>query len=403
MPPGTSRRSEPALICRPEARDAVACAVASRSDDLLDAVSLPDLPQTYEVALRAAVVLSNAVYLAALGGSEWLGVSAGVLDGVPLCLGSIAVLFLYGQLVPPQAVRAVRCLEAAAIVFALGLSLACLSYLGAMMNLPLRDGEMIWIDRHLGFDWLRAMKDLDHWPAVLDILDLAYATFTAQLVATVLILLAAKRTRDLDRFFVTFLCASLIAELASVLVPTLGPMSALAGHTEFAHLPTPGRTTADIVLALRDGTLKAIDLDAIDGIISFPSMHAAVAVIVPHALRWHRKLFWPFAALDAVMLVSAVPSGNHYLVDVIGGVAVAGLAIACGPRLQGMFDARPAVRASPASRARVAPIVTSAVARPLGDLHVEALEQVSIQETCGIQFRHAEVPRTEASAQPVAQ
>jgi membrane-associated phospholipid phosphatase len=335
-------------------------------------VNVPSLPRTYDIGLRATVVLSGAVYVAALGGSKWLGVSAGVLDGVPLCLGSLAILFLYGRLVPQRAVRAVQCLEAASIVFALGLSLACLSYLGAMMNLPLRDREMIWIDRHLGFDWLQAMKDLDRWPAALDILDLAYATFTAQLVATVLILLAAKRTRDLDRFFVTFLCASLVAELASVFVPTLGPMSALAGDAEFVHLPTLGRTTADIVLALRDGTLKAIDLDAINGIISFPSMHAAVAVIVPYTLRWNRTLFWPFAALDAVMLASAVPSGNHYLVDVVGGVAVAGLAIACGPRLQAAFDALLAARVSRARYAGTMPAATSSAALPFADVEMPA-------------------------------
>jgi membrane-associated phospholipid phosphatase len=33
--------------------------------------------------------------------------------------------------------------------------------------------------------------------------------------------------------------------------------------------------------------------------------------------------------LGSVMLVSAVPSGNHYLADVIGGLAVAALAILC--------------------------------------------------------------------------
>jgi membrane-associated phospholipid phosphatase len=199
---------------------------------------------------------------------------------------------------------------------------------------------MIRIDRHLGFDWLQAMSSLDNYPGVLMVLDGAYATFTGQLVVTVLVLLVAKRKRDLDRFFITFVCASLIAEMASVLVPTLGPMPVLADHVKFAHLPTLGRTTADIVLALRQGTLKTIDLAAVDGIISFPSLHAAVAVLVPFALRWNRPLFWPVALLNALMLVSAIPSGNHYLIDIIGGVAVAGLGILCGQALQEWLEKR---------------------------------------------------------------
>ena len=87
-------------------------------------------------------------------------------------------------------------------------------------------------------------------------------------------------------------------------------------------------------MALRNKTLGTIDFEAVNGIISFPSMHAAVAIIVPYTLRWNRCLFWPSAALDAAMLLSAVPSGNHYLADVIAGVAVGASAIACGHRIQ---------------------------------------------------------------------
>jgi hypothetical protein len=115
-------------------------------------------------------------------------------------------------------------------------------------------------------------------------------------------------------------------------------MTALAGNADFAHLATLGRATGETVLALRRGSLTVIDLDAINGIISFPSLHAAVAIIVPFTLRFNKPLFWAFVVLDAVMLVSAVPSGNHYLADVLGGVAVAVLAIVCGRRLQDLLE-----------------------------------------------------------------
>jgi membrane-associated phospholipid phosphatase len=172
----------------------------------------------------------------------------------------------------------------------------------------------------------------------LAVLNGAYATFTAQLVGAALVLVVAGRMRDLDRFFIVFACASISAEALSVLLPTLGPIWALADHARFTNLPTLGRTTAAIVLALRDKTLGTIDFEAVNGIISFPSMHAAVAIIVPYTVRWSRWMFWPIAALNAVMLASAVPSGNHYLVDIIAGVAVAVVAIACGRAIQGSLD-----------------------------------------------------------------
>ena len=114
----------------------------------------------------------------------------------------------------------------------------------------------------------------------------------------------------------------------------VGPMSALAGSAEFAHLHTLGRAAADIVVRLREGVLREIHLDAVNGIICFPSLHAAVAVIVPFTLRWNKSLFCAVVVLDGVMFLSAVPSGNHYFADVLGGVTVAAVAIAASGPLQ---------------------------------------------------------------------
>ena len=117
--------------------------------------------------------------------------------------------------------------------------------------LPLRDSDMIWIDRHLCFDWLAVMSGLDHLPRLLDVLNGAYATFTAQLVGAALVLVVAGRMRDLDRFFIVFACASISAEALSVLVPTLGPIRALADHARFTNLPTRTHDCRDRVGSAR--------------------------------------------------------------------------------------------------------------------------------------------------------
>jgi membrane-associated phospholipid phosphatase len=290
------------------------------------------------INLRATAILMLGIYVSAIGASALLEIGAPILNGVPLCLTAAVVLLTYGRKTFPNAARTVLLVEAVCAVIVLGLSLACLSYLAAAIDLPLRDPELVRLDRYLGFDWLKSMQSLDGRPRLLDLLDAAYATFTFQLIATVLILVQANRPRDLDRFFITFICASVISELASIMIPTLGPMSALAAHSSFANLPTLGRTTAEIVIALRDGTLKEIDADAVNGIISFPSLHAAVAVIVPFSLCWNRALLGAVIVLDSAMLASAVPCGNHYLMDVVGGVITAALAIVCSRPVQNLLD-----------------------------------------------------------------
>jgi membrane-associated phospholipid phosphatase len=294
--------------------------------------------QSRAIKLRAALIVTMAVYALAVGGSAWLNVKAPILEGVPLWAGAALLLGFYTRLIFPRALRLQCFIEVVLVSVVLGVSLACLSYVGAAADLPLRDSDMIWIDRHLGFDWLTVMNSLDHAWRWLSVLDGAYATFTAQLIGTALVLVIAGKMRELDRFFIIFACASIIAEALSVVIPTLGPVWALADNARFTNLPTLGRTTAEIVIALRDKTLGTIDFEAINGIISFPSVHAAAAIIVPYTLRWNGWLFWPIVTLDAAMLVSAVPSGNHYLADVIAGVAVGVLAIACGSAIQTSLD-----------------------------------------------------------------
>ena len=299
----------------------------------LSAFAIPAaLPRCSASGCHTSLFLATLAYLLALAGAALLNVKTPILDGVPLYLIAAGFLCFWGHAALPRFHRPALFVEAACIVFALGLSLACLSYLGPITDLPLRDADMIWLDRRLGFDWMQIMHQFDHRQFLLTVMNGAYATFTSQLIGTVLILIVFKRARELDRFFVTFVCASVLAELASVLIPTLGPMMTLAKSESFFHLNTFGRATGQIVIALRDGNLRVVDLKAIDGIISFPSLHAAVAVIVPYTLRWHKPLFWPILALDCVMLASAVPSGNHYLSDVLGGIVVAIVAILCGAR-----------------------------------------------------------------------
>lgn len=290
-------------------------------------------------AFPAALRASLCVYLAAVGGSLSVGLHPIVLWWVPVCFCIALALSLASRAAFGDILWLAAGIEAAFLICILGLSLACLSYVCARPSLPLWDGEIIATDAYFGFDWLASARWFDHTPVLLHLFNAAYATFTGQLIVTAVLLLAFRRLRDVDHYFVTFVCASLVAEIASLLIPTLGPASSLASAAGFDHLSAIGRTTADIVLALRAGTLKVIDARALDGIISFPSLHAAVAVLIPYHLHWSRPLFGIAAVLNALMLVSAIPCGNHYLMDVLGGLVVAAIAIAFTavlyPRLRG--------------------------------------------------------------------
>jgi membrane-associated phospholipid phosphatase len=80
------------------------------------------------------------------------------------------------------------------------------------------------------------------------------------------------------------------------------------------------------LLALRGGGPLSFDLSQLQGLISFPSYHTVLAVLLTYA---HRRslLLIPIALVNGIMLFSIPTVGQHYLVDIIAGAAVAVLAI----------------------------------------------------------------------------
>ena len=93
--------------------------------------------------------------------------------------------------------------------------------------------------------------------------------------------------------------------------------------------------------ALRDGRLRDIPLREMQGLISIPSLHTVLAVLLVHAMRG-TVLLPAFVVLDAAMIVSTPIDGGHYLVDVLAGALLAGGLIALERRQVSRARATPA-------------------------------------------------------------
>jgi membrane-associated phospholipid phosphatase len=61
--------------------------------------------------------------------------------------------------------------------------------------------------------------------------------------------------------------------------------------------------------------------------VTFPSYHAVLAIITSFAVRGVRHVSWPVALLNVAVVVSTIPEGGHYLVDVVAGAAIAMVSI----------------------------------------------------------------------------
>jgi membrane-associated phospholipid phosphatase len=71
-----------------------------------------------------------------------------------------------------------------------------------------------------------------------------------------------------------------------------------------------------------DGAHPVLQLNSIGGVVSFPSFHTIMGLILAAMWRKRPLIFVPAAIYCTVMLLSTLPFGGHYFVDLVAGVGV---------------------------------------------------------------------------------
>jgi len=201
---------------------------------------------------------------------------------------------------------------------------APLSYIAAAAGFPLQDATFDAWDRYLHFDWMQMMTMISLHPGVQWILLLAYFSFAVQTVTTVLALGITGQLDRLSTFIVAFVCTTLITIAASAVYPAAGPWLFLDVQPEMANGFLPVSSTSwPVFLGLRDGTLHTVYGLNSEGIITFPSLHAALGILFATALWRVSVVRWIALGLNGAMLIATPAYGSHYVVDVIAGMLIA--------------------------------------------------------------------------------
>ena len=71
----------------------------------------------------------------------------------------------------------------------------------------------------------------------------------------------------------------------------------------------------------RSGDVRTIGVTMLCGVVNFPSFHACLALMTAHACR-DSRLAVPARIWNALVIVSAIPMGGHYIVDLMAGAGV---------------------------------------------------------------------------------
>jgi hypothetical protein len=237
--------------------------------------------------------------------------------------GLLAISAVYTRLRPDA--RLARLARGMAELCLLVFMIGSLSYSGATLAMPLRDDWLHAADQMLGFDWRYWLGVLDAHPRIHQILVVAYHSMLPQTVFLVVALAAVRAYHCLDRYLLSYGIAAVVTVAIATAMPALSPIVHL-GITPSDHpnivLAVP-MEFQDQARALRDGSLRMIDLSGAQGLVTFPSFHTVSAVVLILAFSAVPYLRWPAFVLNGLMLVAIPIEGSHYIVDVIAGAALA--------------------------------------------------------------------------------
>jgi hypothetical protein len=221
--------------------------------------------------------------------------------------------------------RIATTLESTALLIVFSAVAAALSYAVAAFDNPYWDNSFTAWDRALGLNWTGYLSVVAGHPWLAAAYGVAYASLMPQLVAATLVLGFSGRLVACRRFVLAVILAGFATVAISAFMPALSC---------FIHFGLPARdySTLDLTAAfdpygplngLRAGTLKVISLTGAEGIIAFPSFHAALGVIFAMAFWRVRWMRWPGLALNGLLIASTPINGGHYFVDVLAGIMVA--------------------------------------------------------------------------------
>ena len=217
-----------------------------------------------------------------------------------------------------------RCVAPVASFFVLmlaGIAAGTLSMVGQMFGFPLIDGQLAAADQWLGVTAADVVGLTVAIPGAPRALAIVYVLSPILILISAFALGIIGRTERAWELCAAFCFCLLVATVVSFLFPAVGAFehSGLAARYGDQLPGGSGVYHLESFHSLRGSTKVVIDPFRLEGLVTFPSFHTAMALMTAAAWRDDPWLRWPMIAWNTLVVVSTVPIGGHYLVDLIGG------------------------------------------------------------------------------------
>lgn len=236
-----------------------------------------------------------------------------------------------------------------AYLLLIGQILRSMTYLGTAAGYPLIDAYLSAFDKALGFDWLAHVAWVNATPWAVILLHEVYKSIVSAMMVILGLLVLMRRFDRIRELLLINGSLSLLGIVFCTFLPAIGayayysPAVDLVGNIP----PSAGRYHLEHFNGLRSGDLLSFTFQETKGIITFPSFHTIVPVVLLWSLRktW---VFWPAFPVSVIMIVSTLSIGGHHLADTVASITLCAISI----WLYAQYIAKPASQASSVTQTR---------------------------------------------------
>jgi membrane-associated phospholipid phosphatase len=203
--------------------------------------------------------------------------------------------------------------------------IAAISALAALRTgAPFIDPSLARVDTIIGLSTPTFVSWVAPYSNITCILAFAYDSTVPMVFASVILLSLKRREIVMWELCFVFAATAPLCALLTAIAPAVGPFTYYSIRPDvLAMLPKgSGLYFLPILEAYHSRSLSIVDVRHLEGVVTFPSFHAIMALMTAYALRNMRALTFLAWTWSGIILISTIPIGGHYVIDIIGGAMV---------------------------------------------------------------------------------
>ncbi len=202
------------------------------------------------------------------------------------------------------------------------------------------DQRLLQIDAALGYSWVDMVRWSVENPFLNELMRYAYLSSLPQIAVLIVLLGLGTQIRNLYVMLMTLMLSASCAVIFWIVFPTAGPSAYLMLDAETMRQSQQvldaayGQKMLDL-LAHGEEQIRPTQMI---GLIAFPSFHTVLALV---GIWFSRSLKWVFPVFLAVNLLvfpATLAHGAHFLMDLVGGLALFIISLRIAEHLQQYFE-----------------------------------------------------------------